>query len=96
MPGTFAGAPFNYTGSETRNGWTIGGGVEWAFLQNWSAKVEYAYYAFGTHSLNLIDPGAVGAFTGPDPSSIKERIQTVTFGVNYHFWTGPPTVNTRH
>ena len=25
--------------NETRAGWTVGGGVEWAFSQNWSAKV---------------------------------------------------------
>lgn len=90
MPGTFAAVPFNYTGSETRNGWTIGAGIEWAFWQNWSAKVEYAYYDFGTHSLDLIDSGPVGGLSGPDPSSIKQRLQTVTFGVNYHFWTGAP------
>ncbi len=90
MPGTFAGTPFDYTGSETRSGWTIGGGVEWAFWQNWSARVEYAYYDFGTNSLNLIDTGPIGAYTGPDLSSIKQRIQTVTFGVNYRFWTGAP------
>jgi outer membrane immunogenic protein len=27
--------------SVTRPGWTVGGGVEWAFWDNWSAKVEY-------------------------------------------------------
>lgn len=32
----------DYTG-----GWTIGGGVEWAFLNNWSAKIEYLYIDFG-------------------------------------------------
>jgi outer membrane immunogenic protein len=96
MPGTFAGAPFNYTGSETRSGWTIGGGVEWAFYQNWSAKVEYAYYDFGTRSLILVDPGPVGGLTGPDPSSIKQRIQTVAFGINYHFWTGTPLSGSRY
>lgn len=31
--------------SESRNtaGWTVGGGVEFAFAPNWSAKVEYLY-----------------------------------------------------
>ena len=24
-------------------GWTAGGGVEWAFAQHWTAKVEYLY-----------------------------------------------------
>jgi outer membrane immunogenic protein len=96
VPGTFAGVPFNYSGSETRSGWTIGAGVEWAFWQNWSAKVEYAYYDFGTRSLNLIDPGVVGTGLGPDSSSIKQRIQTVTLGINYHFWTEAPLAGTRY
>ena len=50
--------------------------------------MEYAYYDFGTRSLDLIDPGlGWGTAFGPDPSSIKQRVQTVTLGINYHFWT---------
>jgi opacity protein-like surface antigen len=33
--------------SHTRAGWTVGGGVEWAFAPNWSAKLEYLYADFG-------------------------------------------------
>ncbi len=33
--------------SHTRAGWTVGGGVEWAFMPNWSAKLEYLYADFG-------------------------------------------------
>jgi opacity protein-like surface antigen len=33
--------------SETRLGWTLGGGREWLFLQNWNVKVEYLYYNLG-------------------------------------------------
>jgi outer membrane immunogenic protein len=29
--------------SVVKTGWTAGGGVEWAFMPNWSAKVEYLY-----------------------------------------------------
>src|SRR5215469_18804019 len=39
--------------SETRTGWTVGGGIEWAFWSNWSAKAEYDYYDFGTRTLTL-------------------------------------------
>jgi opacity protein-like surface antigen len=86
LSGTFLGDPFDYRGSETRSGWTLGGGIEWAFAPNWSLKVEYAYYDFGTGSLTLVD-----RFGGdPDPASIRQRIQTVTFGFNYHFSTGTP------
>jgi|ERR1017187_474120 outer membrane immunogenic protein len=87
VPLTFAGRPFDFQGSETRSGWTLGGGIEWAFWQNWSAKIEYAYYDFGTRSIGLVD--STGNVTLPDPSNISQRIQTVTVGINYHFWTGP-------
>ena len=33
--------------SETRVGWTIGGGLEWMFAPNWSLKGEYLYYDLG-------------------------------------------------
>jgi outer membrane immunogenic protein len=29
--------------NETRNGWTLGGGVEVEFASHWSAKIEYLY-----------------------------------------------------
>lgn len=28
-------------------GWTAGGGAEWAFSPNWSAKLEYLYSDIG-------------------------------------------------
>ncbi len=37
--------------SETRRGWTIGIGGEYAFTNRVSAFVEYDYYAFGTRSV---------------------------------------------
>jgi len=35
------------TSSDTRNGWT-GGGGEWGFAPHWSAKLEYDYVKFAT------------------------------------------------
>ena len=32
---------------KTKLGWTVGAGVEWAFMSNWSAKVEYLYADLG-------------------------------------------------
>ena len=37
-----------YSGGKTRSGWTLGGGVEYAFTPNWSFKVEYNYVDFGS------------------------------------------------
>ena len=51
--------PEQETASETRTGWTVGGGIEWAFWNNWSMKAEYNYYDFGTSSVTL-----VGTFAG--------------------------------
>src|SRR5262245_53576279 len=36
------------TADTTPSGWTVGGGVEWAFAGNWSAFAEYNYFDFGT------------------------------------------------
>jgi outer membrane immunogenic protein len=94
VPGTFSGSPFNYQGSETRSGLTLGVGIEWVFWQNWSATLEYGYYNFGKRSITLI--GSTGLLPLEDPSNISQRIQTVTFGINYHFWTGPGTVGTKY
>jgi outer membrane immunogenic protein len=39
--------------SNVQVGWTAGGGAEWMFMPNWSAKVEYLYYDLGTNNLNI-------------------------------------------
>jgi outer membrane immunogenic protein len=64
----------NDTGvDKLRIGWTGGGGVEWAFRPNWSAKIELLYTDlhkdFKKDSL-------------PDRD---QKFQTVVVGVNYHF-----------
>lgn len=64
------------TASETRSGAVIGAGLEYAFLQNWSARLEYDYYAFGTKNVTFSDGSTLG---------IKESIQAVKLGINYKF-----------
>jgi len=34
--------------SETKTGWTVGGGFEWALSHHWSVKTEYLYYDLGS------------------------------------------------
>lgn len=36
------------TFDDSRIGWTAGGGVEWMFMPNWSAKAEYLRYDLGS------------------------------------------------
>jgi outer membrane immunogenic protein len=39
--------------STTRGGWTLGGGVEYAFWNNFSLKVEYLYVDLGTINAHI-------------------------------------------
>jgi outer membrane immunogenic protein len=74
--------PFIINGDH-RNGYTLGAGVEYMFAQNWSAKVEYQYYNFG--SANFVTPAGLvpfGSFTTDD--------HVVKAGVNYRFNWGAP------
>ena len=77
---TTLGGPLNGSSSSTRWGWTIGGGLEYAFATNWSAKVEYNYLDFGTKRLGF-SGGAGGAFV----QDITDRTHLVKIGVNYRF-----------
>jgi outer membrane immunogenic protein len=42
------GTIYSGSSSETRAGWTVGGGVEYAFNNNWSGKIEGLYYDLGS------------------------------------------------
>ena len=53
--GVFLGTPYDLEGLETRFGWTAGAGVEWALSNDWSVKLEYDYYGFGSRSVTFID-----------------------------------------
>lgn len=48
------------TADNTPSGWTVGGGVEWAFAGNWSAFAEYDYFDFGSPGVtftHVVPPG---------------------------------------
>ena len=72
--------------------WTAGAGVEWAFTPEWSVKLEYDYYGFGTKSLSFTDTTILVAPDGTPftaPANISQNIQLVTLGVNFHARSGP-------
>jgi len=77
--------PFNFAASETRVGWTVGAGVEWAFWENWSVKLEYDYLDFGSRTVTFNDP-----LLGAANISISQRISEVKLGVNYRFGSPLP------
>jgi len=79
-------------GSSTRWGWTVGGGIEWAFNQNWSVAGEYRYTDFGNRGSTFDIPSGLPAapifFTGTANSRLT--VEQATFRVNYRF--GGPVV----
>jgi outer membrane immunogenic protein len=79
-------------GSSTRWGWTVGGGIEWAFSQNWSVAGEYRHTDFGNRGTNFDIPSGLAAapifFTGT--SSSRLTVDQATARLNYRFnWGGP-------
>jgi outer membrane immunogenic protein len=72
---------YDFDGVETRLGWTAGVGIEWAFLQDWSVRLEYDYYGFGTRNVNFIDT-TISLVSGPE--QIKQSVQTLMLGMNFH------------
>jgi outer membrane immunogenic protein len=74
--------------NETRSGWLLGGGIEYGFFKNWSAKAEYNYIDFGSRHL-IFNPGSFDV-------QIKERIQIIKFGINYRFDWGMGPVSAKY
>jgi len=66
--------------SHVHSGWTIGGGLEYMFVPNWSGKIEYMYADYSNASyLTAFVPGGIG---------LGVTVNTVKAGVNYHFGGG--------
>jgi outer membrane immunogenic protein len=97
VPGSTAGS---FSG--TRFGWTVGGGGEWKFSPNWSAKLEYLYYDLGSATYSTggysVDLGPT-SFTGVGIASLATSTTTrfngniARVGLNYKFGGGPIVAN---
>ena len=82
-PGLAIGG-YSSTISDTETGWLVGGGVEWAFARNWSAKIEGTYMDFGQKNKDFATLGGAGGL--PINADIDAQISTIKFGVNYRFY----------
>ena len=71
-----------------RQGWTVGGGLEWMFAPGWSVFGEFNWYDFGQKDIAFVaGPATVGA---PDIVRTRLEIGQALVGVNYKFnWGGP-------
>ena len=63
--------------SATRAGFTVGGGAEYAFTNNWIGKVEYRYADYGTKTI----AGSVPTIAVKNSA----QVNTITAGVSYKF-----------
>jgi outer membrane immunogenic protein len=77
--------------SNTKGGWTVGGGIETPFTflvgvlgHNWTSKTEYLYVDLGTQTGVIAGPGPVGAI---NTTQVHEHIFRT--GLNYHFNASP-------
>lgn len=75
--------------SDTRAGWTVGGGLEWMFAPRWSVKGEYLYYDLGTVTLNqnfvLAGGGFPSLFGAGVQSEAHYKGSIARAGINYRF-----------
>jgi outer membrane immunogenic protein len=74
--------------SNTRAGWTVGGGLEWMFAPRWSVKGEYLFYDLGHVTLN--QTLTLASAGGPSDSfNVQSRVHyngnIARAGINYHF-----------
>jgi outer membrane immunogenic protein len=71
-------APFGFSSSAggTASGWVVGVGAEYAFRNNWSAKIEYNHFDFGSDSGAFITGNSV-------------TLDAVKAGINYRFGGWP-------
>jgi outer membrane immunogenic protein len=66
---------FSGSSDSIETGYTVGGGLEWAFAPSWSLKSEYLYVDLGDQALS----------GGPYRSSTNLDFHTVRMGLNYKF-----------
>jgi outer membrane immunogenic protein len=88
VPGT--GAINDATGWTGRDGYTLGAGLEYMFVPNWSAKIEYDYYHFDGKTRAANTPA--GVFIENITMNSRD-VNVVKAGLNYHFnWSPSPVL----
>ncbi len=64
-------------------GWTLGAGVEYAFMGNLSARLEYSYTDYGSSQIYSAAPGLTYGERATEHS--------LRAGLSYRFWAPAPT-----
>jgi outer membrane immunogenic protein len=71
--------------SNTRTGWTLGAGYEYALGYGWSIKGEYLYVKFDDYT-TFTQPPFGGAGLNLAPRTVKLNDNIFRAGMNYKFW----------
>jgi outer membrane immunogenic protein len=71
--------------SDTKFGWTIGAGFEFAFWQHWSIGAEYLYVDLGDTTLTLTPIAGGGFFTNTGTATFHDRSHIARAKLNYRF-----------
>ena len=75
-------ADWRSNGDDTSWGWTLGAGVEHAFSNNWTAKLEYLYVNLDRDNNRLTNIALPNyTFTSSD----EDKFHVVRVGINYKF-----------
>jgi outer membrane immunogenic protein len=80
------GASITGGNSRSNSGFLLGAGYEYAFTNNWTAKIEYDYLGLGSRS--FVVPAGAPFLVGDVFTNRNRNIQTVKVGFNYLFNTG--------
>ena len=82
--GVFLCDPANGCGGASKNivGWTAGIGVEYAFWQNFTLKLEYLHADFGQTDFGRLKPDAAFTFFERKVSMTDDMVR---IGINYKF-----------
>jgi outer membrane immunogenic protein len=94
-PGATAVPPTSPTPTSVNahpSGWTAGGGVEWAFLPNWTFRAEYLHLQFDGLSEDRSKSGFFPSLFITSHVSSNVGVDLVRVGVNYLFNWGAPSL----
>jgi outer membrane immunogenic protein len=77
--------------SNTRVGWTVGGGIEYAITNNWSVRGEYRYSNFGNVTNAPLAGVGLTAFSTSRRQLNENQVQ-VGFSYKFDTWAPAPVV----
>jgi hypothetical protein len=66
-----------WSGSSTKDGWLLGGGIEYGFKAHWTVRLEDNYLALAGWNSTTVPTVA-----------LNRNVQSITAGINYKFESG--------